>query len=335
MKIAFFEMKEKWEIEYMKKHLKNHRLFFFSGELNKNNAKNFRDFDIISIFIYSNITPDVISELKKTKAIITRSTGFDHVDIKSCDRNKIKVYNVPRYGSNTVAEYAFALVLALARKIIRSNERVRNLDFSLDGLRGMDIKGKTLGIVGLGEIGACVAEIARGFGMNILVSTKIKDPKTAKSLGFRYVNFNYLLKNSDIITFHVPLLPSTKHMLNSGNINLVKKGALLINTSRGEVIETETVIKALNRGIISGAAMDVLEGEELIKDERELLFKQHSHEELKAALEESVLAEHENVIITPHNAFNTQEALQRILDVTIQDVRFAIQNKKENTVKCE
>jgi len=333
MKIAFFEMDEEWEREYIKKNLKNHKLYFFNGELNKSSAEKIKDFDIISVFIYSNIDKVIISKLKNAKAIITRSTGFDHIDIKECNEKRIKVYNVPRYGSNTVAEYTFALMLALTRKIVKANERVRKLDFNLEGLRGIDIKGKTLGIVGLGEIGTHVAEIAKGFGMSIIVFTKTKDAKLVKKFGFRYVDFNYLLRNSDVITFHVPLTPQTKHMINMKNFGLIKKGAILINTSRGEVVETEAIIKALNKNILSGAGLDVLEAEELIKDERGLFSKRHSKEQAREVLEDNILLKHENVIVTPHNAFNTNEALRRILDVTIQNVKNSANNKNENQVK--
>lgn len=332
MRIAFFEMNEDWEREYIKKNLKNHKLVFFDEELNKKNANKIKDFDLVSVFIYSDINKDVISHLS-TKAIITRSTGFDHIDLKACNEKKIKVYNVPRYGSNTVAEYAFALILALTRKIVKANEKVRKLDFNTNELRGVDIKGKILGIVGLGEIGTHVAEIARGFGMKILVSTRNEDAKIAKQIGFKYTNFNSLLKNSDIITFHVPLTPETRHMINKGNINLIKKGAYLINTSRGEVVETEAIIRALNKKILAGAGLDVLEAEELIKDERGLFSRRHSKEQAREVLEGNILLKHENVIVTPHNAFNTKEALQRILDVTIQNVKNAINNKNENQVK--
>jgi len=332
MKIAFFEMNEEWEKDYIKKNLKSHKLYFFSGELNEKNLNSVKDFDIISVFIYSNINKNIISHLK-AKAIITRSTGFDHIDVKACNERKIKVYNVPRYGSSTVAEYTFALILALTRKIVKANERVRKLNFDLEGLRGIDIKGKTLGIVGLGEIGTHVAEIAKGFGMKVIVFTKTKDAKLTKKFSFRYTDFNYLLRNSDIITFHVPLTPQTKHMINIKNFGLIKKGAILVNTSRGEVIETEAIIKALNKNILSGAGLDVLEAEELIKDERGLFSKRHSKEQAREVLEDNILLKHENVIVTPHNAFNTKEALQRILDITVLNVKNAINNKNENQVK--
>ncbi len=328
MKIAFFEMKEKWEIEYIKKNLKGHQLYFFKEELDKFDVSRIRDFDIISIFIYSNVTKDIISKLD-VKAIITRSTGFDHIDIKACNEKGIKVYNIPRYGSNTVAEYTFALILNLARKIIPARERARKFNFDLTGLRGMDLKGKTLGIVGLGEIGICVAEIAKGIGMNMLVFTRTKDVKLAKKLGFRYIDFNTLLRNSDVVTFHVPLTPATRHMIHLGNIGKIKKGAVLINTSRGEVVETEAIVKALDRGILSSAGLDVIEAEEEIKDERGLFSRRHS----KASLQGHKLLKYENVIVTPHNAFNTKEALQRILDITIQDIKSAIKNKTDNQVK--
>lgn len=330
MKIAFFEMKEKWEIDYIKKNLKGYQLYFFEEELDKFDIDKARNFDIISIFIYSNVTKEIVSKLN-AKAIITRSTGFNHIDLKACNERKIKVYNVPRYGSSTVAEYTFALLLNLTRKIIEANKRVKNLDFNLEGLEGMDIKGKTLGIVGLGEIGQCVAEIAKGFGMKMLVFTRTKDAKLEKRLGFRYVDFNYLLKNSDVITFHVPLTPQTKHMINVKNIGLIKKGAILINTSRGEVVETEAVVKALDRGIFSAAGLDVLEAEEQIKDERGLFSRRHS----RAVLEGNILLKHKNVIVTPHNAFNTKEALQRILDITIFNIKCAVKNKSDNLVEMK
>jgi D-lactate dehydrogenase len=333
MKIAFFEMKEKWEIDYIKRNLKGHSLYFFSEELDKFDLDKAKDFDIICVFIYSNVTKEIVSKLKNAKAIITRSTGFNHIDLKACNEKKIKVYNVPRYGSNTVAEYTFALILNLARKILEANRRAKKLDFNLEGLRGMDLKGKTLGIVGLGEIGKCVAEIAKGFGMEMLVFTRTKDMKTAKEFGFKYVPFNTLLKDSDVITFHVPLTPETTHMLNQKNISMIKRGAILINTSRGEVVETEAIVKALDKRILSAAGLDVLESEELIKDERGLFSKRHSKEQSRAILEGNILLKHENVIVTPHNAFNTQEALQRILDVTIEDVKNAVKNKSENLIR--
>lgn len=332
MKIAFFEMKEKWEEEYIKKNLKGHQLYFFSEEFDKFDINKAKDFDIISVFIYSNMTREILSKLK-ARAIITRSTGFDHIDVKTCNECSIKVYNVPRYGSNTVAEYTFALLLNLARKIIPAQERVKKFNFSLEGLRGIDLREKTIGIVGLGEIGIHVAEIAKAFGMKMLVFTRTKDAKLAKKFGFRYVDYNFLLRNSDVITFHVPLTPQTKHMINLKNYGMIKKGAILINTSRGEVVETEAVVKALDKKILSAAGLDVLEAEEQMKDERGIFSRRYLQSKSRTVLEGNILLKHENVIVTPHNAFNTQEALQRILDITIENVKSAIKNKTENMVK--
>lgn len=330
MRIAFFEMQDEWEKEYLKKNLKNHKLYFYNSELNRKNVEEVKNFDILCVFIYSKLDQEIISKLN-VKAIITRSTGFDHINLNLCGTKKIKVFNVPKYGSNTVAEYTFALILALARKIVKSNERVKTLNFNLDGLEGFDLKNKIIGIVGLGEIGVCVAEIAKGFGMKILVYTPKKDMRLAKKIGLRYVNFNSLLKKSDIITFHVPLLPSTTHMINLKNIDIIKRGSYLINTSRGGVVETEAILKALNKKILAGAGLDVLEEEELIKDEKELLSKNHSRDELKRALEDNTLIERDNVIITPHNAFNTKEALERILDITIRNIN-SVKSIKGNVI---
>ncbi len=271
-KIAFFEL-EKWEEDYIKANLKNVQLKFFKNDLNERNVKKIKNFDAIAIFIYSQITKRILDQLPNLKLITTMSTGYDHIDLEECKKRGITVCNVPTYGENTVAEHTFALILTLSRKIIESVNRTRRGDFSLKGLRGFDLKGKTIGIVGCGNIGRHVARIAKGFKMKILVYDVCKDMKFAKQIGFKYVDLNILLKKSDIITLHVPLLPATKHMINKDNIKLIKKGAILINTARGGVVDTTALIKALDKGILSAAALDVLEEEELIKEEKQLLSK--------------------------------------------------------------
>ncbi len=326
MKIAFFEV-EDWEENYLKEELKGNQLSFFKDVLNEKNIETVKDADIISVFIYSKVNKDLLDKLKKIKAIATRSTGFDHIDINKCKKRKILVFNVPYYGENTVAEHTFALILALSRKIHKSYDRTTRGNFSLEGLRGFDLKGKTLGIVGLGHIGIHVARIARGFEMNILAYDLKKDPKLSRKLGFKYVSFENLLKNSDIVTLHCPYNKNTHHLLNKGNISKIKKGAYLINTARGGLIETKAMVKALADGYLGGAALDVLEEESLIKEEIQLLSKNFPKENLENLLQNHLLLTFDNVIITPHNAFNSQEALKRILDTTIENID-SILNKK-------
>jgi|TARA_Y100000310_G_scaffold14096_1_gene14315 D-lactate dehydrogenase len=332
MKIAFFEI-EQWEKKHLEEKFRKHNLLFFDKELSEKNIEKVKDFDIVSIFVGSEINNKLVNKFKNLKAIITRSTGYDHIDVKCCKKKKVLVLNTPYYGENTVAEFAFALILALSRKIVESVEKTKKRDFSLEGLRGFDLKDKTLGVVGMGEIGSHVVRIAKGFGMNVLVCTRTKHPKLAKRHGFKYATLDNLLKNSDIITMHVPLTKETNHLINKKNIKLVKRGAYLINTSRGEVVDTTALIMALDKGILRGAGLDVLEEEELFKEEKQLLSEGFSREKLFNVFENNILLNHSNVIITPHNAFNTQEALNRILETTVNNINSVIKGKARNVVK--
>ncbi|MCK5321443.1 hydroxyacid dehydrogenase [Candidatus Pacearchaeota archaeon] len=320
MKIGFFEI-EDWEKEYLKSKLKNHNLVFFKDVLNNKNVGSVLDVDAVSVFIYSKVDKEILKKFKKLKAVITRSTGFDHIDIKECKKRKISVMNVPYYGENTVAEHTFALILSLSRKIHKSYERTVRGNFSLEGLRGFDLKGKTLGIVGLGHIGKHVARIAKGFYMNILVYDLHRDKKAEKKLGLKFVSLENLLKNSDVISLHCPYNKKTHHLINNKNIKLIKKDAYIINTARGGLIETKALVKTLVKGNLGGVALDVLEEESLIKEEIQLLSKNFPKENLQGLLENHLLLTFDNVIITPHNAFNSQEALQRILDVSIENIQ--------------
>ncbi|MBW2963275.1 hydroxyacid dehydrogenase [Candidatus Woesearchaeota archaeon] len=334
MKIAFFEV-EDWEAPVIRELLAGYTLKFFKEKLTAENVKEVADFDVVSVFIYSKVDENILKAMPNLKLITTRSTGFDHIDLKACRAKKVNVCNVPTYGANTVAEHAFAMILAISRKIIESVNRTKKGSFELEGLRGFDLKGKTMGVVGgCGNIGRHVVRIAHGFEMNILVFDVKKDEKFAKEMGFKFVDVDTLLRNSDIITLHVPLIPATKYMINVGNISKIKKGAVLINTSRGGLIETEALIKGLDEGIISYAGLDVLEEECAMKEERELLTKEFSKAcDLKKVLEQHILIENPKVIITPHNAFNSQEALMRILETTIENIKGFAAGKVVNLVK--
>ncbi len=320
MKIAFFEL-ENWEKEILIKELKGHKLVFFEGHLTKNKAMKIKDVDVIVIFIYSHINKEIINLLPKLKMVSTMSTGVDHIDIGECKKRKIKIMNVPYYGENTVAEHTFALILALSRKICESHDRTKRGDFLLNGLEGFDLKDKIIGIVGMGHIGSRVARIANGFEMKILSFTKHKDMKLARNLEVKYVSLNELLRKSDVVSLHVPYTEETHHMINKNNIKLFKKGALLINTARGGIIETEAILYGLNEKILGGVGLDVLEEEHFIKEEKQLLSKQFVEEcDLKTLLENHVLLNHKDVIITPHSAFYSREALLRVLHTTMENI---------------
>lgn len=331
-KVAFFEI-ESWEIDYLKPRLKDFDLLFFKDQLNLQNSKKVLDVDILSSFIYSAIDKKTLDSLKSLKYITTRSTGFDHIDLRACKSKNILVSNIPTYGENTVAEHAFALILSLSRKIYPSLERTKKGSFSLDNLRGFDLKGRVLGVVGAGNIGRHVIRIAKGFEMEILVYDIKKDQKFAKEMGLQYVSLNRLFKNSDIITFHVPYNKATRHLVNLKNLNLFKKGCYLINTARGGVCDTTALLKGLKQGIFAGLGLDVLEEECFIKEERELLLSAFKKTcDLKTMLENHILLNQPNVIITPHNAFNSHESLIRILDMTVENIKSLARKKPINLI---
>ncbi|MBI2137395.1 hydroxyacid dehydrogenase [Candidatus Woesearchaeota archaeon] len=328
--IAFFEL-EKWEEEAAKKTLKRHALKFFSKPLTASNASKAGDAEAIAAFIYSRIDKKILAKLPKLKLIATMSTGYDHIDTEACRKKGVKVSNVPFYGENTVAEHTFALILALSRKILKSVENTRRGNFSLNGLRGFDLKGKTIGVVGTGHIGLHVLRIAKGFEMKMTAYDVKQDLNAAKKLGFRYVKLNTLLKSSDIITLHCPYNKATHHLINKSNIMKTKKGAYLINTARGGLIETDALLNALNRKHLGGAGIDVLEEESAIKEEKQLLSRNFTSN-LRTILANHILLNYENVIITPHNAFNSTEALNRILTTTLENIQEYLKGKTINAV---
>ncbi len=331
-KIVFFEI-ENWENDYLRSGLSDFDVDFFEEKLSLKNIEKAKGCQIISTFTDSQIDRNAIRQLADLKMIATRSTGFDHIDLPSCKENKVLVCNVPTYGENTVAEHTFALILGLSRNIYKSIQSVKEKGFAVDGLRGFDLKGKTLGIVGVGHIGSHVARIAKGFEMNVLAFDKKGDKKLSKKLNFKYVSLENLLKNSDIISLHLPYNKNTHHLINANNVNLIKKGSYLINTARGGIVETSALVDALDKGILAGAGLDVLEEECSIKEERELLSGSLDAKcDLKIMLQNHILMELDNVIITPHNAFNSKEALERILETTFLNIHSFIKGKPINIV---
>lgn len=328
MKIAFFEI-QGWEKPILKRMLEKHSLTFFKEPLKLEDIEKVKNADIISVFIYSKLDKKLIDKLKKIKLISTRSTGFEHIDIKECAKRKIDVANVPAYGENTVAEHTFALILALSRNVHKSYLRTLQRDYSIDGLKGFDLKNKTIGVVGAGKIGKHVIRIARGFEMNVLVVDKHEDDFLAEQLNFKYVSFNELLKKSDIITLHVPYLKENYHLIDKNAIKIMKKGSILINTARGALVDTAALIYGLDKKILAGVGLDVLEGEEFIKEEKELLYNKKNIKILETLVDDHILLAKENVVFTPHIAFYSKEALERIIEKTAQNVLDFVDGKLE------
>lgn len=332
MKIAFFEIRD-CEEQYVREHLRGHDLVFSPHTTHQKNLPP-QDTIVLSIFVGSKIDTTILDACPELKLIATRSTGFDQIDLKLCRERGIAVVNVPRYGENTVAEFTFALLLALARKIYPSIKRVKEEGrFCCDGLQGFDLSGKTLGVVGTGNIGTYVVKIAAGFSMKIIAFDPRPQEKLVKEFWVRYLSLPELLSQSDVITLHVPYMPATHHLINRENLKTVKKGAVLINTSRGGIVDTEALVWALQNGLLGGAGLDVLEEEGCIVSEIETLLERHPKEEqLRTMLVDHALMRMPNVLITPHNAFNSIEALERILGTSIDNITGFIAGKPTNLV---
>lgn len=323
--ISVVDIDEPWEIEYLKDALNQTAQVLNFGETADLVLDKLNSTTILSTFIDSKVNQEVIDLLPNLKFIATRSTGFDHIDIAYARTKGISVSNVPTYGENTVAEHTFALILSIARHLKKSHLRVSEGDFSIKDLMGFDLKGKTIGVVGTGHIGLRVIKMAVGFSMRVLAYDPVEQPFLAEVLGFKYVDFKTLLKESDIISLHAPYNKKTHHMINEDNISLIKKGAILINTARGGLVDTIALTKALDEKILAGAGLDVLEGEEVILEEKQLLMRKkkelYKPEKLQLTLRNCFLLQRENVVFTPHLAFYSKEALQRILDTTVDNIR--------------
>ncbi len=333
MHIAFFEI-QKWERETLEKRFAGHQLSFFDRVIEEGDIASLAECEVLSVFIYSKVTADVINRLPKLKLIVTRSTGFDHIDLEAAKGKGITVSNVPSYGENTVAEHTFALILALSRNVHKSHVRRLQGDFNIDGLQGFDLKGRTLGVIGAGRIGLHVIKIAKGFGMEVIAYDAYENRFLSEVLDFRYAPLHEVLEQSDIVTLHTPYTKETHHLINQQNITLFKSDAILINTARGELVETDALISGLDQGILAGVGLDVLEGELLVREEKELLGDHAEKEELQTLAKDHALLTRDNVVYTPHIAFYSREALERILMTTIDNIEcFAIGHCKNIVTK--
>jgi D-lactate dehydrogenase len=332
MKIAVFEA-ERWEREVFDELSAVHEIEFFEEPLTVANADQHRDVDAVSTFIYSKLGSEALGKMPRLKLIATRSTGFDHIDIEYCKDKGITVCNVPVYGDNTVAEHVFGLLLAISHNLVEAADRTRRGDFSLQGLRGFDLRGKTIGVIGTGNIGQYVAEIARGFRMEVLAYDVRPRDELASRLRFRYVGMDELLSKSDVITLHVPATRHTYHLLSEEQFAKMKKGAILINTSRGTVVDILALVRALAEGKVAAAGLDVLPEEPVIREEAELLrFVYREKHELQTLLADHILLRARKVIITPHSAFYTREAIERILRTTAANIASFARGEPQNVV---
>lgn len=305
-----------------------HNLQFLSVRLNAETAALATGSQAVVLFVNDDASGAVVKKLHEAgvRYIALRSAGYNNVDITEAKKLGMRVARVPAYSPYAVAEHAVALMLALNRRIIRANNRVHELNFSLDGLIGFDMNGKTVGIIGTGQIGRVVARIMHGFGCKVLAFDPVETEELKTKLNVQYVPIDELYKRSDIITLHVPLFPSTRYLINSESINQMKQGVMLINTSRGALVNTKDVINALKKGKIGYLGLDVYE------DEAGLFFHDHSDDILQDEVISRLLS-FKNVLITSHQGFLTDTALTNIADTTIFNLDcFANGSQSENEV---
>jgi len=315
MKIAIFSIHSFDRPFFEKINNSNHELVYFKEQLSKETAYLAKDFDAIAIFTSDTVNTDVLQILHSygVKYIALRSVGYDHVDLSKAAELKIKVANVPEYSPFAIAEHTVAMILALNRKLIIADNRVKRHDFSLGGLTGYDLNGKTVGIIGTGKIGAVLAKILHGFGCNLLGYDKIEDSSLKSKYNLHYTSLDELCQQSDIISLNLPLNKDTKYMINKHQISLMKNGVMLINTARGGIVNTQLVLNALKAGKIGSFGMDVYE------NEKGIFFYDHSH----YILQDDILAlliTFSNVLITAHQAFLTNEALEGIVSTTLKNI---------------
>ncbi len=332
MNIAFFKQEE-IRRNQITKHFPGHQIQFFSEPLTQENVSLIPDADIISVFLDSKIDAAILEKIPTLKLIATASTGYDHIDLKECKKRHIQVCNVPYYGINTVAEHTFALLLSVSRNIVKAYQKTMKEDHTIQGLEGVDIRGKTLGVIGTGNIGMHVIHIAKGFGMKVLAFDVHPNVSLADLLGFTYVSFEELLKNSDIVTIHVPYSAQTHHLIDRKAIHVMKKGSILINTSRGGIIDNEALIEGLDSKILYGVGLDVIEGEELIQEEHQLLLDPTKAVALGNLVKDHILLRKNNVVFTPHIGFYSKEALDRLFETNIQNIQAFLQGKPQNIVQ--
>lgn len=334
--LIFFELKN-WEKEMIKKIPEFSSICCLESDpITLENVSSYADVaEVISVFIGSHLNAELLSKLPNLKLIATRSTGYDHIDIEYCKTHNIIVTNVPNYGENTVAEHAMALILSLAKRIPESIDRVKGGLFSPDGLTGIDLKDRIIGVIGTGRIGMNMIRMANGFGMKVIAYDLYPKPELEQGGNFTYVDIDYLMQKSDIVTLHAPYNDTTHHLLNRKRLEMTRQGVIIVNTARGGLIETDALYDGLKTGHIGGAGLDVLEEETFIKEELELLHTDHNLKniDMKVALENHIMRYFPNVIITPHNAFNSKEALIRIIQISIENIKCYYSGACKNEVQ--
>lgn len=324
VKIAFFDSKN-YDKESFNDHNKmyNYEITYFESKLNSETASLTKGFDVVCIFVNDKADANTLKTLEENgvKVLALRCAGYNNVDIEH--KGKLKIVRVPQYSPYAVAEHAVGLLLCINRKLYKSYQRTRKYNFSLDGLLGFDIHGKTVGVIGTGRIGKAFISIMKGFGTNVIAYDTYPNEQASKELDFKYVDLDTLYKESDIISLHCPLFKETEKMINRDSISKMKDGVIIINCSRGKLINTNDLVKKLSEGKIGGVGLDVYE------DEEAFFLRDMSNSYVRDT-NLSILLSMPNVFITSHQAFFTREALNKIASDTLENIKQEIE-----TGKCE
>lgn len=321
-KLLFFDYRKSEEKFFSENKFENYEIKFFKESLNIEtvNSLPIEDLEeaaIISVFITSDVSEEVISRFKNLRVISTRSTGYNHICLNACANKNIALLNVDAYGHTAVTQFTFGLILMLVRNIVTAINTPPEKVFSFTELTGHDLNNMVLGIVGTGSIGAAVARYAKCFGMSVIAYDKIQNTELLNNNVVRYVDFESLLKFSDIITLHTSYSEDSYQMFSDKQFEMMKQGAYFVNVARGELVDNKALLDTLNCGKLAGAALDVVACHDASSDsdrEKSSLTCPETSETVKA------LAKHSNVIITPHIAYNTQEAINYILQVTFDGI---------------
>lgn len=325
-RIAFFDTKPYDRIWFDEYNDGRYEIVYFEGKLNRHTVGITSGFDGVCGFVNDDINADVINSLVKNnvKILAMRSAGYSNVELKAAS-GRLPIVRVPAYSPYAVAEHAMGLLLTVNRKLARAVTRTRDFNFSIAGLMGVDLHGKTVGVIGTGTIGRVFIQICRGFGMKVIAY----DPYPVTDGSIDYVSLDELFKRSDVISLHCPLTESSYHLLNEEAFKLMKKGVFIINTSRGALVDSLALLNALNSEKVRGAALDVYE------EETDLFFEDMSGTIIKDDTL-SLLISNPNVVLTSHQAFLTEEALQAIAKVTLKNFDdFFAGNPLENEVKLK
>jgi D-lactate dehydrogenase len=310
-----------------------YQVVYVKQPLTSENVALYADATIISTLNESDVSKNILKQMSALKHIASRTTGVDHIPLSYCRIQGISVSNVPHYGQQTVAEHTFSLLLALSHRLLHEIPRPHHGDFSPKGMMGFDLHGKTLGVIGTGNIGRFTIQIAKGFGMSILAHDIQPNQELAKEYGFYYLTKEEVLERCDILTLHVPGNESTFHLIGSAELKRMKPEAVLINTARGSVVDILALTEALMSQQISGACLDVLPHETILRNQRLCMeaLKQ-SNRTTQELLAVQTLLKLPNVIITPHTAYNTVEAVQRILNTSLENIAAFLKNQPQNLV---